>query len=80
MSNSIRIARVDRREEQLIKDVSRRQPLCSALSVLVGAGVVALLALPSQAQAGSALDEMAWAPQQHTRLSQEPAVGPTVRS
>jgi len=73
MSNSTHTARKDRREEQLIKDVFRRRPLFSALSVLVGSGAVALSALPSQAQARSALDDMAWAPQQHTRSTQETA-------
>ena len=71
MSNSTHIARNDRSEEQLIKDVVRRRPLFSAFSVLVGTGAVALSALPSQAQARSALDDMAWAPQQHARLTQE---------
>lgn len=74
MSNSTHTARKDRREEQLIRDVSHRRPLFSALSVLVGSGAVALSALPSQAQARSALDDMAWAPQQHTRVTQGPAV------
>lgn len=80
MSNSTFTARKDRREEQLIKDVFRRRPLFSALSVLVGTGAVALSALPSQAQARSALDEMAWAPQQQTRVAQQPPMQPAVRS
>jgi outer membrane protein TolC len=80
MSNLLITARRDRREEQLIKDVIRRRPLFSALSVLVGSGAVALSALPSQAQARSALDEMAWAPQQHTRVAQQPPVQPAVNS
>jgi autotransporter adhesin len=80
MSNSTFTARKDRREEQLIKDVFRRRPLFSALSVLVGTGAVALSALPSQAQARSALDEMAWAPQQQTRVAQQPPMQPAVSS
>jgi adhesin transport system outer membrane protein len=68
MSNSTRLARTDRREAQLIKDVYTRRPLLSALSVLVGTGVVAFSALPSKAEAKSALDEMAWLPQ-HTQLT-----------
>jgi len=80
MSNSTHTARSDRRDEQLIKDVVRRRPLFSAFSVLVGTGAVALSALPSQAQARSALDDMAWAPQQHARLTQEPAVAQVART
>jgi outer membrane protein, adhesin transport system len=72
MSNSTHIARTVRREEQLINDVSRRRPLFSALSVLVGTGVVALSAMPLSAEANSALDEMAWLPA-NTQLSNDAA-------
>src|ERR1700710_806865 len=68
MSKSNSIARTDRREVQLIKDVCNRRPLVSSLSVLVGTGVVAFSALPSSAHGKSALDEMAWLPQ-HTQLT-----------
>jgi outer membrane protein TolC len=68
MSKSNRIARTDRREAQLIKDVFNRRPLFSSLSALVGTGVVAFSALPSNAHAKSALDEMEWLPQ-HTQLT-----------
>jgi outer membrane protein TolC len=80
MSNSTHTARIDRREEQLIKDVYRRRPLFSALSVLVGTGAVALSTLPSQAQARSALDDLAWAPQQHARLTEGVSVAPSAKS
>jgi adhesin transport system outer membrane protein len=80
MSNLIHTARKVLREEQLIKDVVRRQPLLSAFSALVGTGVVALSAVPSQAQARSALDDMQWAPQQHTQLTQAPAVAQVART
>src|SRR5471032_502014 len=79
MSNSTHTARIDRREEQLIKDVVRRRPLFSAFGALVGTGVVALSAVPSQAQARSALDDMQWAPQQHARLTQAPAAAQDAR-
>jgi outer membrane protein TolC len=68
MSKSNSIARTDRREAQLIKDVCNRRPLVSSLSALVGTGVVAFSALPSNAHAKSALDEMEWLPQ-HTQLT-----------
>ena len=72
MSNSTHIARKSRREEQLIKDVYRRRPLFSALSVLVGGGVVAIVAMPLDAEAKSALDEMAWLPA-NTQLTNDAA-------
>jgi outer membrane protein, adhesin transport system len=79
MSNSTHTARTDRREEQLIKDVVRRRPLFSAFGALVGTGVVALSAVPSQAQARSALDDMQWAPQQHAQLTRAPVVAQAAR-
>jgi outer membrane protein TolC len=74
MSNSIRNARTDRREAQLIKDVFKHRPLFSSLSALVGSGVVAFSALPSNAHAKSALDEMEWLPQ-HTQLTNNAGAG-----
>jgi outer membrane protein, adhesin transport system len=79
MSKSNSIARTDRREVQLIKDVCNRRPLVSSLSVLVGTGVVAFSALPSSAHAKSALDEMAWLPQ-HTQLTNNAGAGFNVAS
>ena len=72
MSNSTHIARVDRGEATLIKDVYRRRPLVSSFGVLVGSGVVAMAALPSLAEARSALDDLAWLPQ-NTQLSNDAA-------
>ncbi|AME23889.1 MULTISPECIES: TolC family protein [Burkholderiaceae] len=75
MSNTTRIARPDRGEEKLIKDVYRRRPLVSSFGVLVGSGVVAMAALPSVAKAKSALDDMAWLPQ-NAQLSNGAATVP----
>src|ERR1700709_1360857 len=79
MSKSNSIARTDRREAQLIKDVCNRRPLVSSLRALVGTGVVAFSALPSSAHAKSALDEMAWLPQ-HTQLTNNAGAGFNVAS
>ncbi len=79
MSNSTFTARVDRREEQLIKDAVRRRPLFSAFSVLVGTGAVALATMPAQAKAKSALDDMAWLPQSARAIQDNARVAPDVK-
>src|SRR5471032_50845 len=68
MSNPIKIARLGRVRKGLQVtppyQVTPNRTLFSAMGVLVGTGVVALTFAAPDAEAKSALDEMAWLPQQ----------------